>query len=233
MHEKIETCYLCGKSLVDAKVNEVNKDHVPPKQLYAMGMRKRLNPNLYWLPTHRVCNKAFQHDEDYFVHSLGPLAKGTLAGNDLLDDIARKLSKPEGQIIGKMILQEFDKTPSGLILPLGIVVKRFNGKRIQRIIWKITRGLFYKEEKRILDEKTPWYCNLCSPGYEPPYEFRPIVGNPSKGDYPEVFDYKFGSFWDNDNKFFIWSMLFWNKIISIVFCHDPECTCKICQNKKV
>ncbi|MGD0917050.1 MAG: hypothetical protein ABSB22_11390 [Thermodesulfobacteriota bacterium] len=51
-----------------------------------------------------------------------------------------------------MVLKEFDKRPSGLILPFGKVAKRFDGQRVWRVVWKIMRGLFLKEIGRFLPD---------------------------------------------------------------------------------
>ena len=67
-------CYLCGQPLVEP----VSSDHVPPKQLFARAVRKAHSPHLLTIPVHDACNKAYQHDEDYFVHTLMPFARKIL-----------------------------------------------------------------------------------------------------------------------------------------------------------
>jgi hypothetical protein len=62
-------CYLCGEHLAAP----INVDHVPPK-LFFPELRKGLN--LLTIPTHVACNEAWRMDEEYFVHTLLPFARG-------------------------------------------------------------------------------------------------------------------------------------------------------------
>ena len=54
-----------------------------------------------------------------------------------------------------------------MILPDGKVAKRFDGKRVWRIVWKITRGLFFKEKGIFLPDNTPRVFDLYSSGERP------------------------------------------------------------------
>lgn len=137
MNKTIDICYLCGLPLGD----EIDNDHVPPKQFYARSLRKKYSPNLFTLPVHSSCNKAYQKDEDYFVHSMGPVAMESYSGKALWDDISDRHNRPQNRRIAEMVLKEFDKRPSGLILPFGKVAKKFNGERIWRVVWKIAIGI--------------------------------------------------------------------------------------------
>ncbi len=143
---KHETCYLCGRNIED----KIGRDHVPPKQFYSRGIRKKHNPNLFTLPVHISCNKSYQEDENYFVHSIAPLAIESYSGNALWNDITQQYKRPQGVRISRMILREFEQRPSGLYLPNRKVVKRFDAERIWRVVLKIIRGLFFKEHKKIL-----------------------------------------------------------------------------------
>ena len=51
--------------------------------------------------------------------------------------------RPEQAKLLRKVLNEFERQPSGLILPPNIVLKRFEGDRIARVIWKIVRGLYF------------------------------------------------------------------------------------------
>jgi hypothetical protein len=141
VEEQIHICYLCGKPLD----GEIDKDHVPPKQFYARELRKKYGPNLFTLPVHRLCNKAYQKDEDYFVHSVGPVAMESYSGKALWGDISDRCERPENMRILRMVLKEFDERPSGLILTFEKIVKRFDDKRVWRVVWKIVRGLFLRK----------------------------------------------------------------------------------------
>lgn len=224
MNHKEEICYLCGKELDQ----EISRDHVPPKQFYPRNIRKDFSPNLFTLPVHITCNKQYQSDEDYFVNSIAPLTKGSFSGNEIWKDISNQFKRPQGQRIGQMVLNEFQERPSGLYLPGNKVVKRFDPKRVWRVVWKITRGLFYKEYGRFLPELSSNYFNVFSVNEKPPDYFDVVRNTHSRGQYPGVFDYKFICI-PEINNFHLWAMLFWDRLIKIVAFHDPDCVCASCQ----
>jgi hypothetical protein len=70
---------------------------------------------------HEACNTAYRSDEDYFVRSLMPFARGSEAGNviyaKVLDDFRTGKQVP----LTRMVLSEFDPNPSGLFLPGRVV----------------------------------------------------------------------------------------------------------------
>jgi hypothetical protein len=224
MKNRIDICYLCGQKLKE----NIDDDHVPPKQFYAKNIRKIHNPNLFTLPTHISCNKSYQKDEDYFIYSLAPLTIGSYSGNAIWVDISKRLKRPQSKKIGQMILNEFDQR---IILPDDKIIKRFDSKRTRRIIWKIARGLFFKETGRFIPEHTPRLFKFISVNEEPPQEFFYISSTPSRGQYPGVFDYKYIDFPELNN-FHFWAMLFWDNLIILIAFHDPSCSCNKCKTYK-
>ncbi len=225
MKRDIDICYLCGKKLGD----DVTRDHVPPKQFYAKNIRKKHKPtSLLTLPVHTDCNISYEKDELYFTHSIGCAAQDSYSGQALWRDLSSKYKKPRGKRIAKMIFQEFDRTPSGIILPFGKVAKNFDGERVWRVVWKITRGLFFWETGRFLPEYTANGFKITSPNEEPPKEFAYVVNAQSRGQYPGVFDYKYIVV-SEFNNFNFWAMLFWDRIIMLISFHDPECPCETCK----
>jgi hypothetical protein len=221
MNECINICYLCGQELE----NEVDRDHVPPKQFYAHELRRKYGPNLFTLPAHSSCNKSYQKDEDYFVQSIGPLAMESYSGTALWEDISSRYERPQNRRLAHMVMKEFDERPSGLVLPFGKVVKRFDGDRVWRVVWKIVRGLYFKEVGQILPDDLSTKCEILSPGERPPQIYTPVLNSPSLGQYPGVFDYKYIGF---PGKMYLWAMLFWDRIIMFVGFHVPGCSCKFC-----
>jgi hypothetical protein len=223
MKTNTTVCYLCGEPLDDA----VDRDHVPPKQFYARQLRKQHDLNLFTLPVHSPCNKAFQKDEDYFVHSVGPAAMESYSGAALWRDISERCeTHPQSKLLVKMVLSEFDKRPSGFILPGGKVQKRFDDKRLWRIIWKITRGLFFKELGKALPEDLPIKREMYSPGENPPLAYDLLETVIPLGQYPMVFDYRYAV--SKQHSIYLWEMLFWNRIIVLVGFHAPGCSCREC-----
>ncbi|HEX4484623.1 MAG TPA: hypothetical protein VH088_00045, partial [Terriglobales bacterium] len=135
-----EICYLCCNKLT----KPTNVDHVPPQQIFPPGLRKAHGPlQLLTIPVHKGCNTAYKADEEYFVHTLMPFARGTVAGDAVYSHVLSSYRAGHNAGLVRKVLGEFDPRPSGLILAGGKVVKRFDGKRIKRIAWKIVRGLMF------------------------------------------------------------------------------------------
>ena len=57
------------------------------------------------------------------------------------------------------VRREFEKQPSGLHLPGGRVVKRFQGERVNRVVWKLVRGLYFHEMSSVLPDDTVYDRN--------------------------------------------------------------------------
>ena len=52
------------------------------QQLFAPEIRRKYNiSKLLTLDVHKSCNTAYKHDEDYFVRTLMPFARGSESGN--------------------------------------------------------------------------------------------------------------------------------------------------------
>lgn len=221
-------CYLCGQSLT----GPISDDHAPMKQLFAPEVRKEHNPSkLLTIPVHDRCNKSYQLDEDYFVHSLMPFAPGSYSGKALYQKVLRDYRGGKNiKLVGK-VLSEFEPRPSGLVLPGNKVVKRFEGKRISRIAWKIVRGLYFYHHNEVLPADLTTWVSLTSPGEIPPEHFRVFMSLPDNephGEYPGVFDYRFQRFTETQDVHY-WALLIWDRIIITVIFHDPKCGCEQCQ----
>ena len=216
--ESKPVCYLCGQTIE----GDVSADHMPPRQFYSKEIRKLHGPNLRTLPTHLECNHSYQLDEEYFIHSLAPLALESYAGKSIFRELLSQYERNRNTVLSKKVLNEFEERPSGLYLPSNKVVKRIDPDRIWRGAWKIIRGLFYYEHNRILPENTRHLFKVVSPGEKPPEEFSFIPDVPIRGQYPGVFDYKYRIFPDMKNSH-LWALLLWDCIIILSFFDDPEC----------
>jgi hypothetical protein len=219
-----DICYLCGNALTSPTSN----DHVPPRQLYVKEIRVAHSPNLLTLPTHTDCNRSYQHDEDYFVNTLAPLARGSYSGNALLKDVFDKYGRGQKRPLVHKVVEEFDRTPSGLQLPPNLVTKRIDGPRVHRVAWKIIRGLYFHEFGEYLPESTPNLFSITPPDNPPAPTFSEALGDlPSRGAYPGVFDYKFTRFREL-NDFNYWGLLLWDRLILTMTFHSPHCQCEHC-----
>jgi hypothetical protein len=221
---EFDVCYLCGQEL-DAPIDW---DHVPPKQLYAPEIRKLHSPQLLTIPVHARCNKSFQRDEDYFVHTIMPFARGSYAGNALYQKTVDTFREGRHPGLVRKVLTEFDPRPSGLILPGNKVAKHFDGARLSRVAWKIVRGLYFHHHGTTLRAEAARWVSFTPPDQVPPEHFLYFVGlpdNPSRGQYPGVFDYKFQEAPEGH----YWALLLWDRIIMTVAFHDPACSCGKCE----
>lgn len=211
-----DLCYLCGDPLSEP----VDRDHVPPKQFYADRVRREHNPNLLTIPVHALCNKSFQADEDYFVNTLMPFAKGSYAGDAIYSEILEKFRRGEKTRLVQRVLREFDHRPSGLVLPRGRIVKRFEALRLHRVAWKIVRGLHFHHSGDVLPSGLASWVRISLPDERPPDDFFLLAEEATRGLYPGVFDYRFARFPEVHN-FQYWTMLLWDRLILMVTFHDP------------
>lgn len=222
-------CYLCGAPLRPP----TNNDHVPLRGLIAPAITQRHNlDRLLTIPVHRACNSAYSRDEEYFLASLMPFSRGSTAGDAIyrkyLDDFAKDTRKAK---LMRKVLREFDAAPSGLVIP-GKVVKRQDGARISRVVWKIVRGLHFHHHGTIMPDGLNTNVTMTAPGERPPEPFLQVKDLPddvTHGRYPGIFDYRFRCFDVDEGKLHYWGMLLWDKIIITVAFHDPwTCDCEKC-----
>ena len=221
------TCYLCGKPLAPP----INADHPVLRQLFAPDIRRKYNiSKLLTLDVHKSCNTGYKRDEDYFVRTLTPFARGSEAGNAIYAKVLNDYRVGKEVPLTKKVLREFHPSPAGLILPGGKVVKRFEGQRLRRVTWKMVRGLHFHHTGEVLPEQ--WSTvgvKMFSPGEQPTDDvlhFARITA--SRGTYPGVFDYKFEKF-PKANNLHYWLLLIWDRLIFRVSFHDPDCACEKCE----
>ena len=222
-------CYLCGLGLG----GDTNRDHVPPKQIFSEEIRKRHNlDDLLTLPVHRDCNAGFQKDEEYFVHSIGPLAYRTYAGTFVMARIKDATKRPQGRALVEKVGNEFRWETGGIHLPPGLVLKTFDGNRVHRVVWKVVRGLFFHEKKELLPEHTPRAFEIFTDKEPPPQTeqtMMQLLSSPGRTAHPAVFDYKLIDMKaPTGDPFHLWALLFWDAIMWLVTFHDPACSCAGC-----
>jgi hypothetical protein len=211
-------CYLCGQPLQ----GELNGDHVPPKQIFAHSIRQLHELDLLKVLVHKACNFSYQSDEDYFVSTLAPLAVDSYAGLAIVRDQADRAAAGRRLGLLETIRKEFDLRPSGIVLPTGKIVKRFQGERVGRVLWKIVRGLFFQHELQVLPLATVHQIDFCVPADEPlPELYAALNGRPSLGRYPAVFDYCYAQFEDADDVY-LWAINLWDRLLVLVRHPDPK-----------
>ena len=220
-------CYLCGRALSEP----INRDHVPPRRFFAPEIRKKFSvTSLVTLPTHEACNARWRLDEEYFVHTLLPFARGSTSGDALFRDGMARVGRGQNVKLANHVLKEFEQVVGGIILPANRVAKRFDPNRVEGVIYKIVRGLHYHHFGEVLPPA--WDCSftVTPPGETPPELFQAIAGAgllSTHGSYPGVFAYSFHKFPDVHD-LHVWLMLLWDRIIVTASFHDPACECEKC-----
>ena len=128
------------------------------------------------------------------------------------------------------LLREFDPNPSGLIIPGGKVIKRFEGERLRWIAWKMVRGLHFHHTGEVLPEHWPTVgVRIFSRDERPTDDVLAFLSiAKSQGTYPGVLDYKFLKFPESNNLHY-WALLLWDRLIIRVLFHDPGCSCETCE----
>lgn len=187
-HPEWTRCYLCAAALDAAPT----RDHVPPKGFIAPRLRKAEKINLVTLPTHRACNEAYKLDEEYLRDSLAPMAQGTVAGRAIMEHIAEKWRDGKSHALAKQVLAEFTDAPGRVVLPPWLSAKRFGSQRVQRVIWKIIRGLYFIERDRVLpaDGLVTWDIRSVEDGKSLKFAraYDQLHGLP-RTPFPGAFDY--------------------------------------------
>lgn len=219
-------CYLCGNDLFDP----VNRDHVPPRRFFAPEIRKQFAVQLITLPTHAACNERWRLDEEYFVHTLLPFARGSISGDALWRDGIARFTRGENVPLANQVLKEFQHVVGGVILPANRVAKRIDPNRAHDVIYKIARGLHYHHRGEILPPLWNCHFTITPPGEPPPEVFTVLTDANllnSRGSYQGVFAYSFHKF-PEMNDLHVWAMLLWDRIIVTLMFHDPACKCEDC-----
>ncbi len=87
---------------------------MPPRRFFAPELRKKFKvTELITLPTHVSCNERWRLDEEYFVHTLLPFARGLTSGDALFRDGIARFRKVENVPLANQVLQEFQMSLAG------------------------------------------------------------------------------------------------------------------------
>lgn len=227
-------CYLCSQPIRQSQA--WNRDHIPPSRFFGSALKRALNPQLEWLPTHEICNSDYRRDEELFVLNAVFMASasGSESAEALLADIRRGLLKGQQHGLFLSIGPQF--TPAAE--PNGPVRFSYDGQRTLRIIWKIVRGLYTLRMGRTLPVDTPHHCYpLVGPfrAFEQLQEIDwledVLLLGDSHGQYKQVFDYRWlGLVRPGQPSLRVhgFALLLWGRVIAPVLIHDPTCGCDQC-----
>jgi hypothetical protein len=223
-----EVCYLCGRPLTPGQAT--NRDHVPPRRLFARSIRKQFNPQLVTVRVHADCNFGYQQDEEYFLASVGPMAAGSPTFEALVPELRRGLQRLEAPGLRTKVCGEMGAVHTAD----GLWLKAVDHGRLRRVIWKIVRGLLYVETDRTYPDAYPVDVELINPTTAPkvlpdhPW-FSAVRDTGSLADYGAVFDCKALGVTGEGGRIHIFAFLFWDRLIALVRFHDSACACINCR----
>ena len=179
------TCVYCVKR------PGLTRDHVPPKSFFP----KPRPSDLITVPACRSCNREAGKDEELFLAAFMFGEAGvSLAGKKLWDEkLHRMYDKNRGlrRRIAKSMHSVDIFTPGGVFLGRGLGV-RLEEERINRVVTKIIRGLYYHEYQEALSSSTEIMCHFA----QQPSDLSPVekivdqLQFGSRG-WPDVFEYRF------------------------------------------
>ncbi len=210
--EKIGECAYCGK------LGALTKDHVPPQNLFP----KPRPCNLITVPSCRECNDGFKLDDEYFRLAITAGIDPSLCPNNFALSIGaiHKLGDPNKLGLAKRMLASFSKravpTPAGLY-PGEVGVLEIDASRIQNVISRIVRGLFFHHQgKRLPNTHTvnvwsKWFEQARGIDEEFSATVRSVIDyletQELRGIGERVFQYRWGL--DNDPAESVWWLWFY------------------------
>jgi hypothetical protein len=220
-------CYLCEKTIGENE--DADRDHVPPKRVFASAVRTALNTNLASLPTHVECNRAYRDDEEYFVVCLAGHVQSA-AATEVMNDLRSAADENHGRGTIKEVISQF----STVVGPRGERLYAVERARIERVVRKITRGLYTLDTGKTLPESFVAQIHLIDPkdpaaGLAKIGWFETVRDTEPLARYGNVFDYKWLGWKDNELRGHAMAMLFWDGVIVALIFHDPTCDCDGCR----
>jgi hypothetical protein len=128
-------CYLCGAE-IDPETQKWNRDHIPPRRIFASAIRRRFNLDLKSLPTHVRCNSAAERDEAYFIVSFAGHLDSDVA-QEVMRDISNGVRRGEGVGLIRDVISRFGK----VVGTGGELLFSYDTNRVNSFLWKVARGL--------------------------------------------------------------------------------------------
>ena len=199
-------CYLCGDHV---SAESWDRDHIPPRRFYPRKLRSQSRVHLITAFTHPSCNRAYQLDEDYFFAALVPIAAavgGTSSASYALEDLARSLARPQGI----RLQQTLSPVPPN-VGPQDVegVFNSFDHRRLNRLVWKIARGLAYGVALTYVPESTEHTVVLS---VRLPTEDNATTLRSFPGDTMNAFAFDHALKADAS----VWRVAFWTEVLVVV-----------------
>lgn len=211
--QKKRRCIYCGE------IKKITRDHVPPKGFFP----EPKPTDLITVPSCSDCNKDTEKDEDYFRATFMFSDAGTsTAGRKLWNQKIDKMYKKNLGLRGK-IAQDIKEV--NLVTPSGLYIRRGSASfpdsvRLENVVCKITKGLFYHEYKERIPSSVDIMAHLIQTQEERNEAFKYDLQFGSR-DWPGVFEYRFDRT-SIINEGFIFLMRFYECIIFWVLGYNEK-----------
>jgi hypothetical protein len=223
----MKPCALCGDPILDDSTDPEltgTDEHVPPLQFFPKGVRPQLHDRLWKVPSHRKCNQAHKLDEEYFFHYMFALVaqSNPAMGQTLFAELKRRAKKPQTRgLIRRMLTECTLISPAGIILPPPLIRVNCDPVRIQNVVIKIAKCLFYRENDRYIPRTGCVHIKMCQdvPDLEFPFDelFR-VHEVEKRSAAPDVFRY-----WSVEvDGLHAYALLFWNSFMFCLILRDPD-----------
>jgi hypothetical protein len=201
------------------------RDHVPPRSFFPPSVRRHKNLSrldVVW--AHKKCNKSYELDEEYFLQSLAPLARRTEVGPALWERIDKPILTLREVKLQTQIAREFWRDPRGRVR------KTWDRERVNRVVRKWVRGLWFLRFENVLPPEWRYDVAFYDPVNRPPQEMMAAIENdPSWGFYPELFFFKTSRATEYPVQ--AWTFFLWDWFVIFVFVHESACSCEVCTPK--
>jgi|SRR5271169_234198 len=131
-----------GKCVYCGELRELTRDHVPPRCLFS----KPRPPDLVTVPCCDTCNRALSKHDEYFRIAVTTGIDREKFPKENADSVRaiNSLARPASRGFARLLLQNYKSNPSRL---------RFDAQRIEIVLYRITRGLFYHHREARLPEE--------------------------------------------------------------------------------
>ena len=201
-------CYICCKAGSD------DKDHVIPYSFF----KKPRPANLLTLPAHHKCHSKM--DEEYFrILAAGQNLEQSTSANDLWKGkIFRSVGRniPLRELIRSSILDNVPIISKGGIYMGSTPAIRYNRNKLDPIIKKIVRGLYFQETRELLSFNTKFTWDVVNE--KPIGPMLQILEGSQRGiKYIDVFESAYTVVEESGLEVTAWWLLFYKGLLIVCF----------------
>jgi hypothetical protein len=195
-HVGLGECVYCGEQ------RALTRDHVPPRCLFS----KPRPHNLVTVDCCVDCNRELARHDEYFRIAITMGIDREKFPNENSDSVRaiNSLARPASQGFARLLLQNYERNPSRITV---------DARRIEIVLNRIVRGLFYHHREKRLPRTLEFVCSLVDASLKTSSEGRERI-NRLDGSLttigPGVFRYAFEPFEPPDPYGTVWLMRFYD-----------------------